>query len=115
LQGGTIYESEEHFEDPINGEHIPSFDMVLGKHKYQIVPEYAKEFDLLLKEFKHCVSMHRPKGHYRKKFANGAVSVAKAPWNVIKLVTFSLEKISDVTRNTPNIVTKQKYQKSNRK
>ena len=31
LSGGKISEGEQHFEDPINGEHIPSFELMLKK------------------------------------------------------------------------------------
>jgi len=52
LGGGIITEGEEHFEDPTNGEHIPSFELILNKKTYQIVPEYASDFEVLLNEFK---------------------------------------------------------------
>lgn len=93
LQGGVISDSEEIFEDPINGEKIPAFELSLKKRTYIIVPEYAIDYDLTLKEFSSCVIKNRPKGHYRKKVAKGAMSVAKIPWNVVRMVTFSLEKI----------------------
>ena len=55
------------------------------------------------------------KGEYRKKVAGGVVSVAKMPWNVVRMVTFSLEKISDVTRSAPSMVMERKFDKNIRK
>ena len=83
MSGGRISEGEQHFEDPINGEHIPSFELTLKKKVYQIVPEYSADFEMMINAFKEMINFPRPKKEIGKKVTNGAVTVAKMPWKFV--------------------------------
>ena len=90
LNSGIIRESEQMLEDPETREHIPSFELILQKKTYQIVPEHIEDFDLLLKEFRKMVDFPKPSKEYGKKMMNGVVTVAKSPWKLVsKSISFS--------------------------
>lgn len=90
MNGGVINESDEVFEDPETKRKISSFELLLNKKVYQVIPEEEDQFELLVEEFKKMIMFPKPDKEYGRKMVKGAVTVVKLPWKLVSKCKFLL-------------------------
>jgi hypothetical protein len=59
--------------------------------------------------------MPMPKKNKFRKIGTGMLSILKVPWKITNIVVFSLEKIGDGVRATPDVLMRSKKKSSHPK